>query len=80
MLRTYEGCQNWKKNFQCFRETHVVLLAELLGERGAHDDTALVRGSLEVSGTALASGRRDLCRDVRNENRSINGVDETHEG
>lgn len=46
------------------RETYVVLLTELLGERGAHDDTTLVRGSLEVSGTALASGRRDLYNSV----------------
>ena len=41
--------------------TYVVLLTELLGEGSAHDNTALVRGSLEVSGTALASGRRDDC-------------------
>jgi hypothetical protein len=37
----------------------VVLLAELLGEGSAHDNTALVRGSLEVSSTALAAGRSE---------------------
>jgi len=33
--------------------TDVVLLTELLGEGSGHDSTALGRGSLEVSGTAL---------------------------
>ena len=41
---------------------YVVLLTELLGERSAHDDTALGRGCLEVSGTALATGSRDDCK------------------
>jgi hypothetical protein len=38
---------------------NVVLLTQLLAEGSAHDDTALARGSLEVSGTALAAGRGD---------------------
>ena len=41
------------------KETYIVLFAELLGEGSAHDDTALAGGSLEVSGTALASRRRN---------------------
>lgn len=41
--------------------SYVVLLAELLAEGGAHDDTALVRGRLEVSGAALAARRRNGC-------------------
>lgn len=40
-------------------ETYVVLLTELLGERSAHDGTALVRGSTVVSGAALAARRGD---------------------
>jgi hypothetical protein len=40
---------------------YVVLLTQLLAEGSAHDDTALARGSLEVSGTALAAGRGDHC-------------------
>lgn len=34
----------------------VVLLAQLLAKGSAHDDTALARAGLEVSGTALAAG------------------------
>jgi hypothetical protein len=48
----------WKK-FAGRIKTNVVLLTELLGEGSAHDNTALVRGSLEVSSTALAAGRSD---------------------
>lgn len=40
-------------------ETNVVLLAQLLAEGSAHDDTALAGGSLEVSGTALATRGRN---------------------
>jgi hypothetical protein len=42
----------------------IVLLSQLLAEGSAHDDTALGRGRLEVSGAALASGRRDLLVDL----------------
>lgn len=38
---------------------HVVLAAELAGERRRHNDAALVRGSREVSAAALAAGRGD---------------------
>ena len=65
---------DWGEIMSSFGGTHVVLLTELLGERSAHDDTALVRGSLEVSGTALASGRRDDCiivRDCNNKNKML---------
>lgn len=41
--------------------TYVVLLTQLLAERGAHDDTALARAGLEVSTAALASGGRNVC-------------------
>lgn len=38
----------------------VVLLTKLLREGSAHDDTALAGGGLEVGGTALAAGSRDV--------------------
>lgn len=57
--RTFNIVRIVAKTFVGDVQTHVVLLTELLGERSAHDDTALVRGSLEVSGTALATRRRD---------------------
>lgn len=41
-------------------KTYIVLLAQLLAQGSAHDDTALAGGGLEVSGTALASGRRHI--------------------
>ncbi len=42
-------------------QTYVVLLAQLLAEGSAHDDTALAGGSLEVGGAALAARSRDGC-------------------
>lgn len=44
--------------------TNVVLLAQLLAEGGTHDNTALAGGGLEVSGAALASGRRNVLADL----------------
>lgn len=41
--------------------TNVVLLAQLLAKGSAHDDTALARAGLEVSGTALAPGGVSVC-------------------
>lgn len=41
--------------------SYVVLLTELLGERGAHDVATLRRGSLVVSGTALPARGVDDC-------------------
>lgn len=41
------------------RETNVVLLTELLGERGAHDVATQLGVSLVVSGTALTARGRD---------------------
>lgn len=40
--------------------TNVVLLAQLLAEGGAHDNTTLARAGLEVGRSALAPGRGDV--------------------
>ena len=40
--------------------TNVVLLAELLGERGAHHDTTNTRGSVEVCTTSNTTRRRNV--------------------
>lgn len=42
-------------------KTYVVLLAELLGERGAHDDTTGAGGGTEMSRARLAAGGGDVC-------------------
>lgn len=80
MERTCErNCESGIRWGECeLVPAYVVLLTELLGEGSAHDGAALVGGSLEVSGAALAAGGGNHCENCQyfhsSSNSPLNGV------